>query len=203
MRIQIVSDLHTEQDNPPPPLAPGADMITVAGDLGPVKHPSHLAEVVDEWNVAKHILYVPGNHEFFGSDANEAREILAGQCRIHAVTLLYRAAVTIEGVRFIGATLWTDFRLDGAHAEAAAHEAARGLSDFDGYIRQRAGTGRFTTLEAARRNSQGRAFIKHELAAARESGTTAVVITHHAPTPRSIAPRFEGNPHRNRLTAFV
>ena len=108
MRIQIVSDLHTEQDNPPPPLAPGADMITVAGDLGPV--------VVDEWNVAKHILYVPGNHEFFGSDADEAREILAGQCRIHAVTLLDRAAVTIEGVRFIGATLWTDFRLDGAHA---------------------------------------------------------------------------------------
>ena len=171
MRIQIVSDLHTEQDNPPLPLAPGADRIIVAGDLGPVKHPWHLADAVEQWNDAKHILYVPGNHEFFASDADEAREILARQCRNHAVTLLDRAEVTIEGVRFIGATLWSDFRLDGAHAETAAHEAARGLSDFDGYIRHRAGTGRFTTREAAPRHSQDRAFIEHELAGARGSRT--------------------------------
>ena len=40
---------------------------------------------------------------------------------MHAVTLLDPAAVTIEGVRFIGATLWTDFRLDGIAAEPGAH----------------------------------------------------------------------------------
>ena len=45
-----------------------------------------------------------------------------------------------------------------------------------------------------RRHEAERAFIERELTTATETGTTAVVITHHAPTSRSVAPRFEGDP---------
>ena len=62
------------------------------------------------------------------------------------------------------------------------------MSDFAGVIMHRGG--RFTTYESARRHAEERAFIEAELADAERDGTTAVVITHHAPTPRSIAPRF-------------
>lgn len=84
--------------------------------------------------------------------------------------------------------------INGIGAEPAAHRAALSVSDFDGWILHRAGTGGFTTHESARRHAEDRAFIERELAAARETATTAVVITHHAPTPRSIAPRYRGHP---------
>ena len=191
LRIQIVSDLHLEHDNPIPELAVDVDAIVVAGDLGPIKQPWLLREAVEQWQAIRHILYVPGNHEFYGSDIDEARQRLTGQCRLHGVTLLDRHAVTIQGVRFIGATLWTDFRLDGVAAEPRAHLAALTISDFDGAIKHRAGGGRFTTAESVRRHAQDRAFIERELRSTRATGTTTVVITHHAPTPQSVAPQFE------------
>ena len=192
MRIQVVSDLHLEFGNPIPALAPEADALVVAGDLAPIRQPWLLGDAVEAWREAEHILYVPGNHEFYGSDIDEGRRRLAGQCGIHGVTLLDPGAVAIAGVRFIGATLWTDFRLHGIAAEPGAHRAALGLSDFDTAIRH--GPGRFTTFESARRHAADRAFIERELRNVRETGQTAVVITHHAPTPQSVAPQFKGDP---------
>ena len=174
MRMQIVSDLHLEFGNPVPGLAAGVDVVVLAGDLAEIRHPWLLAEAVQVWEGAEHILYVPSNHEYYGSDIDEGRQILAGQCRIHGVTLLDPGAVTIAGVRFIGATLWTDFRLDGIANEPGAHaEAQRRISDFNGAIRQREGTRRFTTFELVWRHEAERAFIERELTAATETGTSA------------------------------
>ena len=96
-------------------------------------------------------------------------------------------------MRFIGATLWTDFLLEGIAGEAWAHlEAGQGLSDFTGAIRHRGDPdGLFTTSESARRHTEHRAFIEAELEQAERSGLTPVVITHHAPSPRCIRPWFE------------
>ena len=82
MRMQIVSDLHLEFGNPVPGLAAGVDVVVLAGDLAEIRHPWLLAEAVQAWEGAEHILYVPGNHEYYGSDIDEGRQILAGQCRI-------------------------------------------------------------------------------------------------------------------------
>ena len=99
-----------------------------------------------------------------GATSTRDDKILAGQCRIHGVRLLDPGAVTIAGVRFIGATLWTDFRLDGIANEPGAHaEAQRRISDFNGAIRQREGTRRFTTFESVRRHEAERVFIECEL----------------------------------------
>ena len=79
MRLQIVSDLHLEFGNPVPDLAAGVDVVVLAGDLAEIRHPWLLAEAVQAWEGAEHILYVPGNHEYYGSDIDEGRQILAGQ----------------------------------------------------------------------------------------------------------------------------
>ena len=192
MRIQILSDLHLEfPGNSLPPLAPDAELIVLAGDLAPVRA-GRVGEAARRWAGAERILYVPGNHEFYGSDIDTAQAALADQCLRHQVTLLDPGAVTIDDIRFIGATLWTDFRLEGAAAEARAHRTvAGGLADFRGAIRYRAGpSGRFTTAESARRHAAHRAFIEAELESAASCGLTPVVITHHAPSPRCIRPRF-------------
>ena len=192
MRIQIVSDLHLEFHNPLPPVADGVDVIVCAGDLAPIGTGA-VRYAAEEWAEARHILYVPGNHEFYGTDIDRARNQLAEECYSLGITLLDSDAIVIDDVHFIGATLWTDFLLDGIAYEPGAHRAALGISDFDGWIRHEQGTGRFTTYESARRHAEERAFIEAELADAERDGTTAVVTTHHAPTPRSIAPRNYGS----------
>ena len=197
MRIQILSDLHVEFDgNTIPPLAAGAELVILAGDLAPV-HTRRVSDIAKRWAGADRILYVPGNHEYYGSDIETGRRALARQCVEHGVTLLDRSAVTIENVRFIGATLWTDFRLEAsALGEAwAHHEVGRTAPDFTGAIRDsNAHNGLLTTQESAHRHADDRAFIERELAKAREDGLTPVVITHHAPSPRCIRPWYEKSP---------
>ena len=182
MKIQVLSDLHLEFHNPLPVLADGLDVIVCAGDLAPINT-----------GEAPRILYVPGNHEYYGTDIDRARKQLAEECATHGITLLDTDAIVIDDVHFIGTTLWTDFLLHGIADEPGAHRAALGISDFDGWIQHERGTGRFTTYESVRRHREERAFIEAELADAERDGTTAVVITHHAPTPRSIALRFQGS----------
>ena len=86
MRIQILSDLHVEfEGNLIPPLAPDAELIVLAGDLAPV-HTRRVGDIAKRWAGADRILYVPGNHEFYGSDIEVARRELARQCLEHGVT---------------------------------------------------------------------------------------------------------------------
>ena len=71
MRIQLLSDLHLEYGGDIPPLAPGADIVVLAGDVAPaglraIRIPAEI------WQDAAHILFVPGNHEF---DSNPIRRM--------------------------------------------------------------------------------------------------------------------------------
>ena len=105
MRIQILSDLHIEfAGNRIPPLKPDAELVILAGDLAPV-HTRRVGDNAVRWTGADRILYVPGNHEYYGSEIDVARRELARQFLQHGVTLLDPGAVTVEHVRFIGATL--------------------------------------------------------------------------------------------------
>ena len=99
LRLPILSDLHLERGNSPPAPAADVDVLVVAGDPGPVTQPWLLSEAVEQWRAAPHILYVPGNHESFGSDIDEARRFLARHCETLGVQLLDPGATDIEGVR--------------------------------------------------------------------------------------------------------
>lgn len=108
------------------------------------------------------------------------------------MTLLNPRAVSVGHIRFIGATLWTDFRFDGVECELGSHLAVRsGLTDFRGAIASRGV--HLTTWETSSRHARDRAFIEAELTAARKAGLVAVVITHHAPSPRCIHPKYEAS----------
>lgn len=196
MRLQILSDLHLEFDgNAIPPLAENAELVVLAGDLAPAST-HRIGDIAETWSGARHILYVPGNHEYYGADIEDARRELAAECERHGVTLLDPGAIAVGDVHFIGATLWTDFRLDGAGSEPWAHrDVGENLADFTGAIRDRtAEGGLLTTHETARRHAEDRAFIEAELSKARDAGLAAVVITHHAPSPRCVRPWFASSP---------
>ena len=199
MRLQVLSDLHLEYGGGVPPLASGVDVVVMAGDIAPaVQRAARFP--AESWSGAAHILYVPGNHEFHGADIEDGRRLLARDCAECGVTLLDTAAVTIGDVRFIGATLWTDFCLpsgaDGPPDAGAVRLAGDCLRDFSGHIRDASTPGRtlLTPAETMRRHARDRAFIEAEIARAHAAGLEAVVITHHAPSPASIHHSQAGNP---------
>ena len=83
--------------------------------------------------------------------------------------------------------------LNGKADEVGAHmRVSREISDFRGAIQHR---GRdFPTGVSVARHRADRAFIERELEEAERAGDRAVVITHHAPSPRSIRPWYDGDP---------
>ena len=192
MKIQILSDLHLEHGGHLPEHHPEADVIVLAGDLTPYTE-GIVDRVREPWSTAPHILYVLGNHEVYGTEIEETRRRMATECAEAGVHLFDPGTVRVDGVRFIGATLWTDLLLEGVADEVGAHlRVSREISDFLGAIQHR---GRdFTTWESVERHRADRAFIERELENAERAGDRVVVITHHAPSPMSIRPWFEGNP---------
>ncbi len=181
MKLNVLSDLHLSRG----PLAipeNQADVVVLAGDIARPQEAVSWASAF-----GKPVLYVPGNHEFYGGSiagtVEELKRLSAGT----RIRVLDNETVTLEGVRFLGSTLWTDFMLfgNGPGRAAAMQEAQRFMRDFS---RIRLGEGLFTPAASAARFTQHAAWLERRLAE-RHAGPT-VVITHHAPSRRSIHPRF-------------
>lgn len=189
MKLHILSDLHLGQaglDHP----ATEADAVILAGDIA--RPPEAIA-----WarGLGKPVLYVPGNHEYYGGSLPGTHARLDELSADSDVHVLQQRELVLQGVRFLGATLWTDFLLfgDGAGRATAADAAQRYMRDFQ-RIRLDEGTDAalFTPQECAGLFQQHAAWLQRKLDEPHDGPT--VVITHHAPSPRSIHPRFEGSP---------
>ena len=74
------------------------------------------------------VIYVPGNHEYYGNVIPKLTVELKRVCQNTNVVVLDNDTAEIGGVVFLGTTLWTDFNLFG-DAEAAEPDAAQGISD--------------------------------------------------------------------------
>ena len=122
MRVQIFSDLHIDfRGNRLPPISPEADVVVLAGEPAPVRT-KRIGAVMRAWHYPD-LLYVPGNHEIYGKEIDSTRLDLKRQCWDHGVELLDARVVDRDDVRFVGATLRTDFRLDPTlDAEARAQD---------------------------------------------------------------------------------
>jgi hypothetical protein len=96
----------------------------------------------------------------------------------------------IDGVRFQGTTLWTDFRLYGAgEARFSRQTAKRSIDDF---ITIRNGDRQFTPEDSVRLHETSRAWLLTELLTPFHGPT--VVVTHHLPATPSIASRYRNDP---------
>jgi predicted phosphodiesterase len=190
MRIQLASDLHLELLEPFWPLerlvtpAPGADVLVLAGDI---QRGVRAIERFADWPVP--VLYVAGNHEYYRGLWEQVRSELRRNADGTAVHFLDDNAMTLGGVRFLGSTLWTDYRVSG-ESQAAAMEAAEAVV----LDHQRVSTqsGPFRAQQALDQHLSSRDWLEQELS--KNGAARTVVITHHAPHPGSIHPRYAGNP---------
>jgi hypothetical protein len=176
MRIRVHSDLHLEFEDWSPPKA-DADVVVLAGDI-------HVGVKGIEWArrsfPAIPIVYVPGNHEFYGEDIHDLTQELVMEGRRLDVEVLDGRSTTISGVRFLGATLWTDFALAGAgpsSIDRAMADAQYGMYDF--HVIRYGNDRKFRPTDARAIHLTQVRWLRSQISDG-FVGTT-VVVTHHLP----------------------
>lgn len=184
MKLHILSDLHTEFADFDPPDA-GADVVVLAGDIG-------VGTGGIEWAARQlpdvPIVYVPGNHEYYNHDIGDA-ELLAAAAPAN-MQFLNNRAFEIDGVRFLGTTLWTDFRFYGGDVAAMARQRAQSFTRDFTLIGN--GDRLFTPEDSIDLHKAGVEWLVEELA--KDFDGPTVVVTHHLPAAPSVAAQYRNHP---------
>jgi predicted phosphodiesterase len=199
-RVWILSDLHLEFDyeNFLPLEAPDCDVVVMAGDIAGSCLASVRYIASQPALASLPVVLVPGNHEFYGSVLQDnlaeglAAATEANRFRSYPIHLLAPGTVIAAGARFVGAALWTDYRLMGTPKRSMV-KAGQELNDHR-LIRFRETDGHLARLMPWHAAAEHRRDLAHIVKALGEphDGQT-VVVTHHLPSARSIPVRFQGS----------
>jgi len=192
MKVQVFSDLHVDVSPIKPiSVAAGIDAVVVAGDTceGALLAFTHLRRIVP---MPIPILMVLGNHEYYQRFFADELALARARARSFNVHLLEDDTVILNGVRFVGATLWTDYRIFGdARTRAAMAACAAGMNDHRRIGWQKQPWLRFRPQEAALVHQRSRTYIDAVLAT-KFDGPTAVV-SHHAVHWDSVLPKYRND----------
>ena len=188
MKIALLSDLHLSVLGMEPPPTQ-ADVVVLAGDL---QRPAQAMEWARRY--AQPTLFVAGNHEFFGSDVMGTYAQLRAHAQGSNVLVLEQDEWRHGGVRFLGCTLWSDFRLLASREErdAAIAKITQFARDYTRITVAPEFTDCFTPAVSQLLFDQSVAWLEKRFAEPFDGPT--VVITHFAPSRGSIAAKFAGSP---------
>lgn len=213
MKIQLLSDLHLEA-NPgfTATPAPDADLLVLAGDVGSYqrrKDGSTMPEA--DWGLQRFsplpqyagwpvpVLFVPGNHEYDALDIDEAHAGLRAACERLGIQWLERETAVIDGVRFVGTTLWSDydtFVAPGSPLTERLRQRHKAFRAANFYLTKMAGQRGGELFDAAAMRELAldcQAWLREALERPYADGPT-VVVTHFAPTLHSADPRYGHSP---------
>ncbi|NQZ87418.1 MAG: metallophosphoesterase [Colwellia sp.] len=182
MKLAIYSDLHCEFETwVPPQEAAHTDVVILAGDI----HTGIKGLIWAREHFKQPIIYVPGNHEYYKSNYQKLNKQLKEKATELDIHLLMDSSVIIDDVLFIGATLWTDFKLH--HNQYNSQLAAQhDMNDYKSIRYIQGGKYRkLTPPDTVRMHVESLQFIKAELNEKQHS--KCVVVTHHAPSEESIS----------------
>ncbi|WP_371319958.1 metallophosphoesterase [Variovorax sp. dw_308] len=155
----------------------------------------------------KPVVHVAGNHEYYDSVMDQEEARMRRNAEENGVQFLDCNELVVSGVRFLGCTLWTDFRLRIDNAGDAGQpvrllsdqnrsmaESAVCLADYraiwvdDPDTSNSLGTRRLVPMDTVQLHLRHRAWLRQKLAEPFDGPT--VVVTHHAPHRNSLALRY-------------
>jgi predicted phosphodiesterase len=207
MKVRLYSDLHREFDGWEIPKLKDRKkeknyVVVLAGDIGVArKHGTYDEFLRDLCDRHKAVVYVPGNHEYYGDSFDRAWDKIKEMTGdIENLHFLNMDTVVIDDVMFIGATLWTDMDSESPGTMLTAknymndyHVISR-LSESDGDDGW-AFRGKLQPHHTVSAHYQHRDYIDSALYAATQGeGLKTFVVTHHGPTWQSVDPQFIGSP---------
>jgi Icc-related predicted phosphoesterase len=186
VQLHILSDLHLEFAGLEIPNT-SADVVVLAGDI-------HLGREGRRWARAQFgatpVIYVLGNHEFYGHAHPELIKTLQRETDGSNIHVLENSMVEFAGFTFLGCSLWTDFRI-APDPKIAMLTAEDVMSDFR-LIRNSEQNRRLTALDTVKLHHASVGWLSAALQKVDRKRT--IVVTHHAPSRCSEAPYHRGTP---------
>ncbi|ACA89201.1 metallophosphoesterase [Burkholderia orbicola MC0-3] len=194
MKLLVLSDLHNEFE---PAVADAktiarSDVVVLAGDIHTKDRSIGWAQAfVDD--PTKPVILVAGNHEFYRGHFDGTLDKLRNLAQGTNIHFLENDAFVLGDVRFLGCTLWTDFKLyaNNISATRCIRDAQQAMADFR-LIRATSSYRRLYPADTVRRHELSRAWLRNTLSEPFEGKT--VVVTHHAPSASSVDAEYEGDP---------
>lgn len=198
MKIQIVSDLHLEFSDVNIKNANGADVLILGGDI-------MIAEKVlkpeSEYGIRfrdflkrvsfqfPHVIYIAGNHEFYGGYWSKSLDNLRSACAQHSnIYFLERDVKVIDEVVFVGGTLWTDMN---KFDPLTLHAVRDMMNDYRAITNDDKGFTKLKPADTCERHRQTRQYI--ELIVKENADKRIVVVGHHTPSFQSCHEQYRGD----------
>lgn len=178
MKVYVVSDVHLEYQwfEPPEPVDKECTLV-IAGDLGHPILPSYRKYLIMAASRFKHVILITGNHEYYSKARTmaETEALISQVCQEVGdnVHFLNSSSITIDGIKFLGCTLWTD--LTTVFHEKPCTNDFRMTKDLN--------ISKYQELHLAQRY-----FLTTEL---KDKSTKTVVITHHPPSFQCAHKKYE------------
>lgn len=185
MKLHVLSDLHVAfaAYRPDPAMMAAADVVVLAGDI-------HTGVMAVEWSrrtfADKPVVLVAGNHELYHGHWDRTLDEMREAALRHQVHFLENDSVTLNGIVFLGTTLWTDFAYFGTdQTRQAMSEVKRYMMDYQS-IRG------CTPEETLKRHHASLHWLE---SAMRSPGSQSshVVVTHHYPHKKSTALEYQAD----------
>nr|WP_121269840.1 metallophosphoesterase [Pedobacter schmidteae] len=186
MKIQIISDLHQEFGISDLNFE-NADLVILAGDtdLG-----TKGIEWAKKYILNKPVIYVLGNHEYYKGSYPKTLHKIIEASKGSNVSVLENNRIEFDGIRFHGATLWTDFSLFGNPIEYGIVCQTK-MNDYK-KIRISPFYSKLRTVDTYKIHQYSKLWLQESLE--ESDGYRNVVITHHAPSIRSVPELYKNDP---------
>lgn len=176
MKIQVLSDLHFEFADYTFKIDDTIDILILAGDISHIKDTEKILHNLSTKYSKLKIIKILGNHEYYDETINQTRKI-ASNINIPNIHILDNATITLNGIIFIGSTLWSEIK---------EYESIQYAND---YNRIYTTSGKLLTptdtITEFRKNKQ---YIEEQLEKYKHNKT--ILITHHLPSYKSIDQKY-------------
>lgn len=211
MKIHIVSDLHLDMGKIMPLPFEGGDVLVLAGDIVEARALKLFSDdeytrldgldytkltnkerinkflMVECSRKYKHVIYVPGNHEYYHDTFHKTLPHMKANVPAN-FHILDQDNIVIDDVVFLCATLWTNMNKGDPLTRQALKYS---MNDFM-CVRRKRGEDyiKFSPADAEAIHWKTLDYFKTILTLPNFAGKKFVVVSHHAPTRLSIAAQY-------------
>lgn len=202
MKVHILSDLHFENSPYPPAEMINqheADVLILAGDI---TLPAYLCEehihsetyartkkFFDKMcHQYRKVVYVLGNHEFYKSDINDAQNDLQVFLNSYPnVHILENNPLSVDGITFIGGTLWTNYNKGNPLSMHASQLHMNDYKVINNRLKQTTYSYEHKKIVPQDLLNRHNYLLSEMQKSLNQTEGKVVVVTHHAPSYLSVA----------------